>query len=111
MKRAALHHDPLAGKMLPRQKARSISVAGLSASGWEDWHHVHVPASAFGADKIEQLGNVNEDRRIRQSQLIEGQLRPMAATVLLAIDCEARFASRSRLTDGLCRSTACHAFG
>jgi hypothetical protein len=50
-------------------------MTGLAACRREDRHNLHVSASAFRTDKIEQPGNVNEYRFIGELDLIEGQLR------------------------------------
>jgi hypothetical protein len=49
----------------------------------EDRHYLHVPALAFRADKIEQPGNVNEDRFFWQPYFIECHSPPMPAALAL----------------------------
>ena len=77
-------------------------MAGLSPSRWKDRHYLHVAASAFRADKIEQPRNVNEDRFIGELDCIKSQLRPMAAFDATAMDREAGFARRSGIGYHLC---------
>jgi hypothetical protein len=72
---------------------------GLPPSGGKDRHYLHVPIPTFRAHEIEQLGNVNEDRLIRQSQFIEGHFCPMSAFHAPAMDGESSFASRSGISD------------
>src|SRR3954471_17541621 len=69
-------------------------MTGLAACRREDRHNLHVSASAFRTDKIEQPGNVNEYCFIGELDLIEGQLRTMAAFDAPAMNREPGFARR-----------------
>lgn len=84
---------------------------GLSPSGREDRHYLHVSALAFRADEFEQSGNVNEYRFFRQLQLIERQLRTMTTAIALAMDRKPGFACRSGLTDCLSWLASRHVAG
>ena len=77
-------------------------MAGLAACRREDRHNLHVPASAFRANEIEQPGNVNEYCFIRQADFVKGQLSPMAAFNAPAMNREAGFARRSGIGYRLC---------
>jgi hypothetical protein len=76
-------------------------MTGLAACRREDRHNLHVSASAFRANEIEQPGNVNEDRCIRKTDFVKGQLSPMAAFNAPAMDRETGFACRSGVADRL----------
>jgi hypothetical protein len=84
-------------------------MTGLAACRREDRHNLHVSASAFRTDKIEQPGNVNEYRFIGELDLMEGQLRTMAAFDAPAMNREPVFASRSRIPDRLSWLASRHA--
>src|SRR3954447_25297896 len=80
-----------------------FSMSGRSPLGRKYRHHLHIPASAFRANEIEQPRNVNEDGFIGELHFIEGHFRPMPAFDLPAMNREPGFACRSRMTDCLCR--------
>jgi hypothetical protein len=65
--------------------------------------YLHIPASPFRANEIEQPRNVNEDGFVGELHFIEGHFRPMPAFDLPAMNREPGFACRSRMTDCLCR--------
>src|SRR3954449_2318472 len=86
-------------------------MTGLAACRREDRHNLHVSASAFRANEIEQPGNVNEDLCIRKTDFVKGQLSPMAAFNAPAMDRETGFACRSGVADRLGWLAACHVAG
>src|SRR3954454_15060732 len=86
-------------------------MTGLAACRRGDRHNLHVSASTFRANEIEQPGNVNKDRCIRKTDFVKDQLRTVSAFDTSAMDRESGFACRLGVAYRLCRLASCHVAG